>query len=67
MSRQQQEYSLAELFNQPVLGLAMASDGLDRRSLELMLDAEGGGRSHVQAQRVWARPQADAGFITTDL
>lgn len=40
MWTQPKEYSLAELLEHPVLGLAMASDGIDRRSLELLLDAE---------------------------
>jgi hypothetical protein len=31
------EYSLAELVEDPLVGLVMESDGVDRRSLELLL------------------------------
>ena len=40
MWTQPREYSLADLLEHPVLGLAMAGDGLDRRSLALLLDCE---------------------------
>jgi hypothetical protein len=36
------EFSLAELIDHPVLGLAAAEEGFDRRSLERILDAESG-------------------------
>ncbi len=39
MGTQPKEYSLAELLEHPALGLAMACDGIDRQSLELLLDA----------------------------
>jgi hypothetical protein len=39
MSEQPKEYSLAELLDHPGLGLVMTGDGIERRCLELMLDA----------------------------
>jgi len=38
MREEPKEYSLAELLDHPGLGLVMASDGIERRCLELMLD-----------------------------
>ena len=38
MSEQPKEYSLAELLDHPGLGLFMTSQGIERRSLELILD-----------------------------
>lgn len=38
--KQENEYSLAELLDHPVLGLAMTGDGIDRRSVELLLETE---------------------------
>jgi hypothetical protein len=39
MWRKQHEYSLAQLLDHPVLGLVMKSQGMDRRSVELLLEA----------------------------
>ena len=39
MSEQPKEYSRAELLDHPGLGLVMTGDGIERRCLELMLDA----------------------------
>jgi hypothetical protein len=39
MSEQPKEYSLAELLEHPGLSLMMTGDGIERRCLELMLDA----------------------------
>ena len=44
------EYSLAELLNHPGLGLVMTSDGIERRCLELMLDARNRDRRHAEAE-----------------
>jgi hypothetical protein len=38
MFRKSKEYSLAELLEHPVLGLLMTSQGIERRSVELMVD-----------------------------
>ena len=38
MSGENREYSLAELLLHPVVGQAMRTEGIERRSLELMLD-----------------------------
>ncbi len=38
MREEPKEYSLAELLDHPGLGLVMASVGIERRCLELMLD-----------------------------
>ena len=35
-----QEFSLAQLVEEPAIGLAMEDEGLDRRSLELMLEVK---------------------------
>jgi hypothetical protein len=43
------EYSLAELLDHPGLGLVMTSDGIERRCLELMLDARSYDRRHAEA------------------
>jgi hypothetical protein len=40
MRTQPQEYSLDELLEHPALGLAMAEDGIDRQSLDLLLEGE---------------------------
>lgn len=42
------EYRLAQLVDDPVLGLALAIQGMERRSIELLLEAAGGdhGREH---------------------
>jgi hypothetical protein len=36
------EFSLAELLDDPVVGLAMQRDGVERRTLERLLDMIGG-------------------------
>jgi len=38
MGSQAREYSLAELVDHPIIGVAMKIEGLERRCLELMLD-----------------------------
>jgi len=43
-------YSLAELLDHPGLGLIMASDGIEFRCLELMLDVRSRGRSHAESE-----------------
>jgi hypothetical protein len=40
MFRKSKEYSLAELLEHPVLGLLMTSQGIERRSVELMVDMQ---------------------------
>jgi hypothetical protein len=39
MWREEHEYSLAALVDHPVLGLVMISTGIDRRAVELLLEA----------------------------
>ncbi len=46
MWRQEKEYHLAQLLDDPVLGLALAIQGMERRSMELLLEAAGG--DHVR-------------------
>ena len=38
MDRGTTEYSLAELVEDPLIGLLMKSDGVDRRSIELLFE-----------------------------
>lgn len=38
MDRKATEYSLAELVEDPLVGLLMKSDGVDRRSIELLFE-----------------------------
>ncbi len=38
MFRGSKEYSLEELLEHPILGVQMTSEGIDRRSLDLMFD-----------------------------
>jgi len=38
MDRKTTEYSLAELVEDPLIGLLMRSDGVDRRSIELLFE-----------------------------
>ena len=38
MDQKAREYSLAELVEDPLVGLLMKSDGVDRRSIELLFD-----------------------------
>jgi hypothetical protein len=40
MRRQPREYDLAELIDNPGLGLAMEYDGVDRRTIELLLERQ---------------------------
>ena len=40
MFRKSKEYSLTELLEHPVLGLLMTSQGIERRSVELMVDTQ---------------------------
>ena len=44
MQAEPNEYSLAELLDHPGLGLMITSGGIERRGLELMLDAKRYGR-----------------------
>jgi hypothetical protein len=44
------EYSLAELLDHPGLTWVMASGGIERRCLELMLDAPSRGRRHAEIE-----------------
>ncbi len=44
------EYSLAELLDHPGLGLVMTGAGIERRCLELMLDAHSRDRRHAEAE-----------------
>ncbi len=39
MRNKSKEYSLAELLDHPVVGFAMQTDGIDRRCLQLLLEA----------------------------
>jgi hypothetical protein len=50
MRNETKEYSLAELLDHPGLGWAMTSDGIERRGLDLMLDARSRDRSHDEAK-----------------
>lgn len=38
MNRKTAEYSLAELVEDPLIGLVMKSDGVDRRNIELLFE-----------------------------
>ena len=38
MDHKMTEYSLAELVEDPLIGLLMKSDGVDRRSIELLFE-----------------------------
>ena len=44
------EYSLAELLEHPVLVVLMTRDGIERRGLDLILDAESGDRRRAKAE-----------------
>ena len=46
MFREAKEYSVAELLEHPVLGFLMTSEGIERRCVALMLDAENCERRH---------------------
>ncbi len=41
MWKQRKEYLLAELLDHPALTLALAREGMERQSIELLLDAAG--------------------------
>ena len=41
MFRQSKEYLIDELIEHPVLGVQIATDGIERRSLDLVLDDVG--------------------------
>ncbi|HEU0155521.1 MAG TPA: hypothetical protein VFQ82_05575 [Stellaceae bacterium] len=57
MSHHETEFSLAELIDHPVLGLAVAEEGFDPRSLERILDAESGLGSHRTEREFFATAQ----------
>jgi len=44
MGDQPKEYSIAELIDHPGLGWVMTDEGIDRRSLDLILDRPSGDR-----------------------
>jgi len=44
MWNRKKEYRLAELLDHPVLTLALCSKGMERRSVELLLEAAGADR-----------------------
>ncbi len=44
MGKRQKEYRLAELLDHPALSLALASQGMERRSVALLLEAGGAAR-----------------------
>jgi hypothetical protein len=50
MFRGSKEYSLDELLEHPVLGVQMTSEGIDRRSLDLMFDAASGQHRFSEAE-----------------
>ncbi len=45
MWRAEKEYRVAQLLDDPVLGLALASRGMERRSIELLLETASGDRA----------------------
>ncbi|HEY1299044.1 MAG TPA: hypothetical protein VGF07_01010 [Stellaceae bacterium] len=51
MSSRKHELLLAQLIDNPVLGLAIADQGFDPRSLERILDAEGPFAGHRPERR----------------
>jgi hypothetical protein len=51
MFRGSKEYSLDELLEHPVLGVQMTSEGIDRRCLDLMLDAASGQQRFAEVER----------------
>jgi hypothetical protein len=48
--KRSKEYSLAELLDHPVLGVMMANAGIERRSLDLILDTDCADRRHAAAE-----------------
>ena len=51
MDHKTAEYSLAELVDDPLVGLLMKSDGVDRRSIELLFDRIACSASYREATR----------------
>ncbi|MGH7061493.1 MAG: hypothetical protein ACREFH_13985 [Stellaceae bacterium] len=56
MSHHETVFSLAELIEHPVLGLAVAEEGFDPRSLERILDAESWRGCHRPEREDFAGP-----------
>jgi hypothetical protein len=54
MNRKTVEYSLAELVADPLVGLMMKSDGVDRRNVELLFERVASSERFRQAE-----PRAD--------
>jgi hypothetical protein len=52
MNRQPREYDLAELIENPGLGLAMEHEGIDRRSLALLFEKARGNAYRRQQHRL---------------
>ncbi len=50
MFRRSKEYSLEELLEHPVLGVQMTSEGIDRRCVDLMLDATNGHQNFAEPE-----------------
>jgi hypothetical protein len=55
MSEGSKEYSLAELLEHPVLGAQLTNEGIERRCLDLMLDAANGHHRFAEAEqeKIW--------------
>ena len=51
MFRGSKEYSLNELLEHPILSVQITSEGIERRCLDLMLDAVSGHRRFAEAER----------------
>jgi hypothetical protein len=49
MDRKTTEYSLVELVEDPLVGLLMKSDGVDRRSIELLFERVARGPRYCEA------------------
>ena len=49
------ECSLAELMEDPLIGLVMKSDGVDRYELELLFECVGHGRARPTNDRIVSR------------
>jgi hypothetical protein len=50
MFRKSKEYSLDELIEHPILSVQIASEGIDRRGLDLMLDESNSHHRFVEAE-----------------
>jgi hypothetical protein len=50
MFRKSKEYSLDELIEHPILSVQIASEGIDRRGLDLMLDEVNSHHRFVEAE-----------------